>query len=320
MPTVTEPVVASTPDTGHGTSRSRIPFSSRLSPTGFGFLMVAPVLVLLLAIVVYPVAYSLYLSVVRTNPITGKQNFVGLHNFQRVLTDAAFWHSTLLTVYYVVCVTVLAAGVALGMALLLRERFIGRPVLMAVIVLPWSLSTYAAAVVWRYVYSPQYGLLAGIAEHLGMRPVDFLSQNTVIPALAVVHAWQFAPLGAYFLLASLQVIPDDLYKLGKVDGMGIMRRFRSITLPYVRLPLAIYLVLVGGQAATAFDLIYFLTSGGPGGASQTLTYDIYQQTFQDQNFGTGAATSWVLLVVLTAATAGYYAVVMSPSRRQKKVS
>ncbi|GAB2963540.1 sugar ABC transporter permease [Amycolatopsis acidiphila] len=320
MSTVTEPTAPARPPKARGAASARIPFSSRLSPTRFGLMLVAPVLVLLLAIVVYPVAYSLYLSFVRTNPITGRQTFVGLKNFQNVFTDPAFWHSTWLTLYYVVCVTVLAAGISLGMALLLREKFIGRPVLMAVIVLPWSLSTYAAGVVWRYVFSPQYGLLAGIFEKIGLSPVDFLSQNSVIPSLAVVHAWQFAPLGAYFLLASLQVIPEDLYKLGKVDGMGILRRFTAITLPYIRLPLSIFLVLVGGQAATAFDLIYFLTSGGPGSASQTLTYDIYQQTFQDQSFGAGAATSWVLLVVLTVVTAGYYAVAMSSSRREKKVS
>ena len=320
MSTVTEPTAPARPPKARGAASARIPFSSRLSPTRFGLMLVAPVVVLLLAIVVYPVAYSLYLSFVRTNPITGRQTFVGLKNFRNVFTDPAFWHSTWLTLYYVVCVTVLAAGISLGMALLLREKFIGRPVLMAVIVLPWSLSTYAAGVVWRYVFSPQYGLLAGIFEKIGLSPVDFLSQNSVIPSLAVVHAWQFAPLGAYFLLASLQVIPEDLYKLGKVDGMGILRRFTAITLPYIRLPLSIFLVLVGGQAATAFDLIYFLTSGGPGSASQTLTYDIYQQTFQDQSFGAGAATSWVLLVVLTVVTAGYYAVAMSSSSREKKVS
>lgn len=318
MSTVTDATAAAPAEAGHFRP-GRIPFSSRLSPTRFGLLLVAPVVLLLLAIVVYPVGYSLYLSLERTNPLTGRQTFVGGHNFQQVLSDPNFWHSTWLTAFYVICVTVLAAVVALGMALLLRERFVGRPVLMAVIVLPWSLSTYAAGVVWRYVYSPQYGLLAAIWQHLGLQPVDFLSQRTVIPALAIVHAWQFAPLGAYFLLASLQVIPEDLYRLGKVDGMGILRRFRSITMPYIRLPLAIYLVLVGGQAATAFDLIYFVTSGGPGGASQTLTYDIYQQTFQDQNFGAGAATSWLLLVVVTGVTVGYYVLAMGPTWRRKKV-
>jgi multiple sugar transport system permease protein len=318
MSTVTDAAAPAPTDAGY-LRPGRVPFSSRLSPTKFGLLLVAPVLLLLLAIVAYPVGYSLYLALERTNPLTGRQTFVGLHNFQQVLSDGTFWNSAWLTAYYVICVTVLAAVVALGMALLLRERFVGRPVLMAVIVLPWSLSTYAAGVVWQYVYSPQYGLLAGIAQHLGLPPVNFLSQQTVIPALAVVHAWQFAPLGTYFLLASLQVIPEDLYRLGKVDGMGIVRRFRSITMPYIRLPLAIYLVLVGGQAATVFDLIYFLTSGGPGGASQTLTYDIYQQTFQDQNFGAGAATSWLLLIVVTGVTAGYYFVAMSPTWRRKRV-
>jgi multiple sugar transport system permease protein len=303
-----------------GVAPPRVPFSSRRTPTGFGMLLVAPVVLLLLAIVAYPIGYSLYLSVMATNPITGSQHLVGIANFRAALTSGDFWHAAGLTLYYVICVTVIGTGVALGMALLLRERFVGRPVLMAVIVLPWSLSTYAAGVVWRYVYSPQYGLLAGIAQHLGLHPFDFLSKQAVIPSLAIVHAWQFAPLGTYFLLASLQVIPDDLYKLAKVDGMGMAKRFRNITLPQIRMPLAIFLVLIGGQAATAFDLIYFLTSGGPGDASQTLTYDAYQQTFQDQDFGGGSATSWLLLVLVTAVTVGYYAVAMSSSRRTRKAS
>jgi ABC-type sugar transport system permease subunit len=321
MSTVTKPAPPGPPSTvGDPAGRARIPFSSRIGPTGFGLLLVAPVALLLVAIVIYPVAYSLYLSLVHTNPFTGVQRFAGVDNYQQVLSDPDFWHSTGLTVYYVVCVTVLASAVALGMALLLRERFVGRPVLMALIVLPWSLSTYAAGVVWRYVYSPQYGLLAAVAQQLGLPPLDLLSKNTVIPALALVHAWQFAPLGAYFLLASLQVIPEDLYKLAKVDGMGILRRFRTITMPYIRLPFAIYVVLVGGQAAMAFDLIYFLTSGGPGGASQTLTYAIYQETFQDLSFGPGSAMSWILLLVVTALTAGYYVAAMRSGSDEGKAA
>lgn len=300
--------------------RIRIPFSSRISPTAFGLLLTAPVAVLLLAIVVYPVGYSLYLSLVRTNPLTGIRHFIGLDNYSAVFNDASFWNSALLTAFYVICVTVLAAAIALGMALLLREKFFGRPVLMALVVLPWSLSTYAAAVVWRYMYSPQYGLLSAVAQHLGLQPTDFLSRDTAIPALALVHAWQFAPLGTYFLLASLQVIPDDLYRLGKIDGMRIMRRFSHITFPYIRIQFAIFVVLVSGQAAMAFDLIYFLTSGGPGGASRTLTYAIYQETFQNQNFGTGAAMSWLLLAAVTALTVGYYVLAVSSGKRRPKAA
>lgn len=300
-----------------GASDQALPFSSRLSPTGFGLLLVLPVVALLLAIVVYPILYSFYLSLTDTNPLTGARHFVGMRNFEEVFASTEFWHSVLLTAYYVTCVTSIATLVALGLALLLRERFIGRPLLMAVTVLPWSLSTYAAAVVWRYVYSPQYGLLAAVGQHLGLQPFDYLGRSTVIPSLALVHAWQYAPLGTYFLLASLQVIPDELYRLAKVDGMGLLRRFRVVTLPYLRLPLAIYLVLVGGQAATAFDLIYFLTSGGPGDASNTLTFRTYQETFQNESFGTGSAMSWVLLILVTIVTVGYYALAMAPARRPK---
>jgi ABC-type sugar transport system permease subunit len=281
-------------------------------------MLVAPVAVLTVAIVVYPVVYSLYLSFTSANPLTGKTRFVGLQNYSQTLSSGEFWHALALTLYYVGCVTVLGTAVALGAALLLREQFFGRRFLMAVIVLPWALSTYAAAVVWRYVYSPQFGLTAAVSEHLGASPTDFLTSSTALPALALVHAWQFAPLGAYFLLATLQMIPDDLYKMAKVDGMRVLGRFRYVTMPYIRLPLAIFLVLIGGQAATAFDLIYFLTSGGPGGASRTLPYVVYEDSFQHQHLGSGSAVSWVLLIVVVAITLGYYAAALRVGSRTGK--
>ncbi|MET7970486.1 sugar ABC transporter permease [Micromonospora sp. NPDC005305] len=294
-----------------------VALSSRISSNRFGLLLVAPVAILLLATVVYPVGYSFYLSLQKVDPLTGVTTFAGLTNYTTALSDSGTWWSVLITIYYVVCVTVLGTAVALGSALILRERFRGRTVLIALIALPWSMSTYAAAVLWRYVYSPQYGLVAGIAERLGLPTVDFLAGSTVVPALGVVHAWQFAPLGAYFLLATLQSVPEDQYKLAKIDGMGVWLRFRHITLPYIRLPLAIFLVLVAGQAATAFDLIYFLTSGGPGNASRTLTFGVYETFFQNQEFGVGAAQSWILLVLVVLITSFYYFLIVTPRRPRR---
>ena len=293
---------------------TRIKASSRMSPTRFGLRLVAPVAVLLLATVVYPVGYSLYLSFQRVDPLTGATSFAGLSNYIDALSSPAMWWSLVTTLYYVTCVTVLGTAVALASALILRERFYGRAVLIALIALPWSMSTYAAAVLWRYVFSPQYGLVAGIAERFGAPSVDFLSKATVVPSLGLVHAWQFAPLGAYFFLATLQSVPEDQYRLAKIDGMGVWLRFKHITLPHIKLPLAIFLVLVAGQAATAFDLIYFLTSGGPGNASRTLTFGIYETFFQNQDFGPGAAQSWILLVLVIIITSFYYLLVVTPKR------
>jgi multiple sugar transport system permease protein len=308
--TVTPPRAPST------TPRAR--FSSRISTNRFGLLLVAPVVLLTVVIVIYPVAYSLWISLTSSNPITGRSRFVGLENYATALGSGEFWRTLTLTLLYVVCVTVMGTVVALGSALLLREKFLGRRLLMALIVLPWALSTYAAAVVYRYVYSPQFGFSAAVSERLGLDPSNILAEGSVIPALALVHAWQFAPLGAYFLLATLQMIPEDLYKLAKVDGVRLFGRFRYVTLPYIRLPLAIFLVLIGGQAATAFDLIYFLTSGGPGGSSRTLSFFIYEETFQNQRLGSGAAMSWILLVVVVALTVGYYKVALRVGNRDMK--
>lgn len=288
--------------------RTRRWSSSRLSEGQFAGLLTLPVIVVLLAVAAYPTAYSLWMSFHHIDLIFGTTEAIGFGNYVEALTSPDVWRSTAITLYYTALVTIFAVLIAVGGALLLNEVFPGRGFLMALVILPWAVSLYATAVVWKYIYSPEWGLLNAVLLRLGVidDPVLVLSERGAVPALAVAHAWQIAPLGMYFVLATLQVIPEDLYKAAKVDRLGAWGRFRHVVLPYIRTPLSIVMVLTTVEAARAFDLIFFMTNGGPGDASTTLTWDVYRQSFVNRDLGYGAAIGWLLVILTMVITTAYF--------------
>jgi ABC-type sugar transport system permease subunit len=208
--------------------------------------------------------------------------------------------------------------VCLATALLLNEKFRGKKLLATLVILPWGISTYAAAIIWRYMYFENIGFFNAILSRLGLiaEPVVFLAPGSALIAVALAHAWQIAPLGVYFILASLQVIPQDLYRAAKMDRLGVLGRFRHVTLPYIRNALLIILVLITVEAARVFDIIYFSTGGGPAGATTTLTYLIYIATFNNFDIGYGAALSYVLLIIIFFVTFIYFLLLFG-SKKEK---
>jgi ABC-type sugar transport system permease subunit len=202
-------------------------------------------------------------------------------------------------------------------ALLLNEAFKGKGLLVALVILPWAVSTYAAAVVWRYMYSEQFGMFNTILTGLGFDRQNFITERSVLPAIALAHTWQFAPLGIYFMLATLQVVPRDLYKLAKTDRLNVVKRFWYVTIPYLKGPILIFLVLVTAEAAKAFDIIYFISGGGPGTASHDLVFEIYKESFVNNNIGYGAAFSWILIILITGITLIYFWAIIGRRRKEQ---
>jgi multiple sugar transport system permease protein len=276
----------------------------------FAYLLIVPVLLVLTAIIIYPTLYSIYISFNDVDIITDTWDFIGLKNYADAFRSTDVLHSILVTMQYTIWVTLFATLLAIGGALLLNETFKGKPLLSALVILPWSVSTYAAAVVFRFMYNPQQGLFNSILIHLGVisidNPIQFLDERLVLISIAIAHAWQFAPLGMYFMLATLQVIPQDLYKAAKTDRLNIWGRFQHVIWPYLKTPVLIYLVLVTAEAAKVFDIIYFMSGGGPGTASLDLVYNIYKETFVNRNLGYGAAISYILVAIIMVITTIYF--------------
>lgn len=288
--------------------------SSRLSEPQFAYAFVLPVTLLLLALILYPAADTFWTSLHRTNPSIGINEYVGLEQYERALSDPAIIHSLLVTLLYAAVVTVVCCAISFGSAMLLNQRFIGRRALTVLVVLPFALSTYSTAVIWRYLYSPDFGFVNSVLTRLGFDAVPFLGAGGALYAVALAHCWQLAPIGTYFILASLQVIPEDLYKTARSDGLGKWRRFRYVTLPYIRYSLLLTLCLVTIEAVRVFDIVYFMTGGGPGDATRVLSYEIYSRSFTLFDFGYGAAISYVLLLITTLISIAYFSLLYARRR------
>ncbi len=298
------PIGRKSPTAGRGRRWS----SSRLSDGQFAALLALPVIAALIAVVGYPIGYSLWLSLRRIDLVFRRNEYVGLDNYRAALDNPELWHALWVTVYYTVVMALIALVIAVAGALLLNETFRGRPFVLTIVILPWAVSLYATAVVWKYLYSPEWGFFNAVLLklHIIDRPFNFLSERWAVPSVAVAHAWQIAPLGIYFILASLQVIPEDLYKMAKVDRLGALGRFRHVILPYIKAPLLVVMVLITVEAARVFDTIFFLTNGGPGDVSTTLTWLVYRETFQKRDYGAGAAIGWMLVLLTTVITTVYF--------------
>ena len=295
------------PEPGRRRGLLSLPSSSRMSVAQYAYLFCLPTAIFLILLNIYPFAYSLWMSLNDIDLRLGFFDFIGLGNYAEALSNADVWASLVTTFVYGSQVTVFSTVLTIGIALLLNEKFRGRTLLLTISILPWAVSTYASAVVWRFMLSKDNGLFSALFMVLGLTngPVNLMDINTALTFLALAHSWHLTPLGVYFMLATLQVIPQDLYRVARVDRLGIFGRFWNVTFPYLKAPILIILILNTLSAVNVFDLIYFTTGGGPGRATRTMTYEVYSQAFLNLRLGLGAAEAYILMAVVIAITFVY---------------
>ncbi|WP_047462988.1 ABC transporter permease subunit [Rhizobium rhizogenes] len=285
----------------------------------FAYLSVAPTLILMVLIVGLPLIYSLYLSFNSTNPITKRWIFVGLNNYVNVFQNADFWYALGRTLYFSLLAVVGTTVLGTLIALVLNQRFAGRGFLRSIVLIPWAMAPVSIGVLWSFIYAGNFGLLNGLLNDIGLgswaRPWfgnGFLALNLV----ALTQVWNQAPLTTLMLLSSLQSMPGNLHRAAILDGAGPMKRFFSITLPWLKSTLLFSTIIATINAFMAFDIIWIMTRGGPGAATTTLSWLGYMQSFQFLKFGEGAATLYVL-TFLSLAFAILYFMVLSPKRAKK---
>jgi multiple sugar transport system permease protein len=267
-------------------------------------LFLAPLALVLLAVAVFPILYSFYISLFSlklTRP--NRVPFVGLDNYTAVLSDPQFWLAVERTVLFSVMSVGAIAVLALLIALLLNEEFPGRRILSAVLLVPWAIPYVANALMWKWIYDSNYGALNGLLYQL-----DFINTYMVwlgdadktLPLIANAFVWKEVPLATILLLVGLKTIPADLHAAAKVDGANAVRRFFHITLPSLKSSFVLVVVYETMMAIRHFDLFFILTEGGPGDASHVVAWRIYVETFRNLSFGTGAAMSYILALATLA--------------------
>jgi multiple sugar transport system permease protein len=263
--------------------------------------LLAPMLVVLLVVAVFPVLYSFWVSLFDLK-LTRPQRapFVWLANYATVFQDELFWSSVWRTTWFTVVSVAAIMVIALLMALLLNEEFRGRRFLSAMLLVPWAIPYVANGLMWKWIYDSGYGALNGLLFQL-----DFIDKYMVwlgdsektLGLIANAFVWKEVPLAAILLLVGLKSIPADLYSAARVDGANLWRRFAHITLPALRPSFMLVMIYETMMAIRHFDLFFILTEGGPAEASHVLAWQVYVETFRKLSFGTGAALAYIMALV-----------------------
>jgi multiple sugar transport system permease protein len=279
-----------------------------------GWLLLAPSLVLLGGLVVFPVLYNIWLSLFDKHAFMPVQSFVGLRHYRYFATDPEFWASFYYGSVYAGVTMVLQLGVGVPSALLLNEGFRGRNLLRGVVLFPYMIPTIVAVILWKWLLNDSYGLVNHLLMRAGMvrTPVAWLGPDYIMASLIVTSVWQFFPFVVVTYLARLQTIPPELYEAATVDGASAWRRFVHVTLPQTASVLFVIVLLRSIWMFTKFDTVWLMA--GDGGVSRyvrTLPVYAYARSFTYLQAGMGAALAVIMFAMLLAATAVYFRVFRS---------
>ncbi len=273
-----------------------------------GWLLLAPSLLLLGGLVVFPVLYNIWLSLFDKHAFMPVQAFVGLKHYRYFASDPEFWSSFYYGSVYAGVTMILQLGVGVPAALLLNEGFRGRNLLRGVVLFPYMIPTIVAVILWKWLLNDSYGLVNHLLMNAGLaRPVAWLGPDYIMASLIVTSVWQFFPFVVVTYLARLQTIPPELYEAATVDGASAWRRFVHVTLPQTASVLFVIVLLRSIWMFTKFDTVWLMA--GDGGVSRyirTLPVYAYARSFTYLQAGMGAALAVIMFVMLLAATAVYF--------------
>ncbi len=269
-------------------------------PTVYGYLFLAPYLVLYLAFLVYPLIQGFWISLNHWDLLGSDVSFAGLDNYRRLTQDPAFWSSLAHTLYFVLLSSPILIALGLGLAMLLNRPFRGIGLLRTLIYLPTVLSVSVASTIWLKIYDPQYGLIADIFKGLGLAPVKWVLQdlNLAMPAVILATIWWTVGANMLFFLAGLQDIPGEIYEAAKLDGANGWVLFLNVTLPGLRRTFTFVTVIQVIASLQVFGQIYIMTQGGPIGTTRVLVQYVIEKSFRDFEVGYGSAMGYVLFIIM----------------------
>ena len=268
----------------------------------WALLFLAPNLVAFLLFTALPVLASLFLSLCRWD-LMSPPVLVGLANYVQAARDPLFWKVLANTLTYTAATVPLGIAVAIVLAVALNEPIRARLALRALYFLPVVSSTVAVAMVWRWIYSPDFGLLNFLLSLAGIPAVPWLVSPTwAMPAIIVMSVWKDLGYGIVIFLAGLQGIPGQLYDAAAVDGASRRQRFWRITLPLLSPTTFFAGVVYAINSFQVFGPVYMMTQGGPAYATSTMVYFLFQNAFQFFKMGYASALAWILFALIFAFT------------------
>jgi multiple sugar transport system permease protein len=274
-----------------------------------GYLTIAPALLLILGLTLYPVVYSIWLSLLEKHSFFPQERFVGLENFIYIWGDPEFWTSLWLGVVYSVWTIAIQLILGVAAALLLNQSFAGRGLVRGIVLFPYMIPTIVAVILWKWLLNDMYGIVNYWLLALGIvrDPISWLGTDHIMLSTIVMSIWQFFPFVLLSILARLQTIPEALYEAAKVDGASALRRFVHITLPQIRGILFVVILLRSIWMFTKFDTVWLMGEGaGAGRFIRTLPVYAYMRTLTYYQAGLGAALAVIMFAILVVATVLYF--------------
>ena len=274
------------------------------------WLLVLPAVLVVAATALWPLAYSASLSLRqwRLSRSPRPQGWVGAENYEMAFSSGDFLNAVLNTVLFVGLTVGLTTLLALGLALLLSRGGMLRRSVQALLILPFAMSPALVGVSWRFMFHPEFGLFAALFGTLipPLAGVNWLASPTLaFAALVMADVWAWTPFMTLILIGGLASVPRDTIEAAQVDGSPSWRVVLEIVVPQLRPVLAVVVILKTVFSLKAFDVIFMLTQGGPGQATETLVYQAYLNGFKYYDMGYAAAIAWVMVVPMLALTVLY---------------
>jgi len=261
---------------------------------------ILPCILILLAINIYPLLYSIYISFHSLSFSSQDIPFVGFSNFIEVLKNPVFWYSIQTTFLFVVVAVSIEMVLGSSIALLLNQNLVGKGLYVPLITIPMMVTPIAVATIWKFMYLPSWGIINYFLSLIGIRKIAWLS-GAYLPLFSVmfVDIWQWTPFVTLLALAGLQSISSTPYEAAEIDGASSFQRLMYITLPILRPTLFVILLLRIIDSFKVFDAVYVLTSGGPGRATEVISINIFHEGFNYFRIDRASASSLIFLIIIT---------------------
>lgn len=292
--------------------------------TKFAYKMLLPSIIFVVLFIAFPLFYSISLAFqefkygVPTGEIIWFQNFIDI--FTKSTIAPTFYNSLKITLYFTVASVIAVCIISLAIAFLINENFRGNSLIKVALLLPYAMPNVASAVIWKWIYDPSFGVLNGLLFKLGIIE-NYISITSdpkfALAAIWFAYVWKMVPYSAFLFSAGLSTIPNSVYEAALLDKSNPIRTFRKITLPLLMPILQLVLVVQTMFAMLLhFGLVFVITGGGPGDATRTLPWMIYQESFTFARFGRGSAMA-IIMAIIMIVFIYLYLVVLNPERQKK---
>ena len=263
------------------------------------YILIAPTLLGILLVDVYPLLFNALISLQERKISTRNPIFVGLRNYAAVIQDPEALHSLKVSVVFTVASVALSYVIGLVLALLLNRRLRWRGILRAVFIVPWAIPAFVAALIWGWMYNDQFGIISAVARDLGISsPPILLSAPYALGSLITVMVWKSFPFQFVVLLAGLSAIDEEILRAAEVDGASTWQRFWQITFPLLKPVSMVAILLAAINAFQYFPIPWLLTQGGPANATNVVPIAVYNTAFLGGDFGASAAMAMLMFLFI----------------------